>query len=421
MNMVDTMQFTEFCRITQHFFSEYFGSLASLQQQPDVAFTHDILFPRMMITYEYEDHFIAELTGLSRSFNGLARKKYRGGSVDQYFDPFREEGNATLFKVQEPANPQVKSGLQGICFSNTENLEDARERFPTIGLGKPSVFIGENRTLLSFQSDSQPLFVENCSFVSCSNGVFRCKEIMGAVIVSRKIKTNHLKSHYSDKLRPPVELGTYSCRFVTSTKDSHEVAIKLALQLQNLYLSPDIRETTIGEFFKLHPELIKQAFRTTHYVYEPYLKWMECDGSIEEEAINPDLMVLRNDGYYDIYDLKTAALGRRAITKASSSRRRFIDYVYEGVSQLGNYAEYFTFPGNAAFAKEKYGIQVKNPNLVLVVGSFENVNHDHVRQATLRSHKNCNIAIVDYDTLALSIIGNDRKQQNAENRSEVPT
>ncbi|MNR29951.1 hypothetical protein D3C85_1473720 [compost metagenome] len=114
------------------------------------------------------------------------------------------------------------------------------------------------------------------------------------------------------------------------------------------------------------------------------------------------MLVRRADGYYDIYDLKTAALAKKNITKGGRKRRRFIDYVEEGVAQLVNYEEYFSYPKNAEYAHKKYGVQCKEPKLVLIVGSWENSSIEEVQQARRRYP---NIEIIDYDTFCHLFIG----------------
>lgn len=136
---------------------------------------------------------------------------------------------------------------------------------------------------------------------------------------------------------------------------------------------------------------------TSKYIYEPELEWRQHDGTCVDRSINPDLLVQRPDGYFDIYDLKTAATHRANLTKGGRKRRRFVDYVDEGVAQLANYREYFQYPGNAEHAKQKYGVEVKEPKLVLIVGSWDNVNATEVKQACRRY--SADVEIVDYDTL----------------------
>jgi len=195
---------------------------------------------------------------------------------------------------------------------------------------------------------------------------------------------------YSDYFEEPAVKGV-------QTVEGDELKFKvIAGQFQNIYLLKGLHETVIGEFFKLHPEVIYRAFNTDSFYYEPYLKWIEHDGTCEDEAINPDLLVRRLDGFYDIFDLKTGLLERTNVTKGGRKRRRFIDYVEEGVAQLANYREYFSYEKNAALAKEKYGVEVRAPNLVLVVGNWENSQLDEVHQACRRYP---DVKIIDYDTL----------------------
>ncbi len=72
------------------------------------------------------------------------------------------------------------------------------------------------------------------------------------------------------------------------------------------------------------------------------------------------------------------------------------------MAQLANYKEYFDYPKNADYARDKYGIQVNEPKLVLVVGSWENSSSDEVNQAQRRYP---DIEVIDYDTFCHLFIG----------------
>src|SRR5207248_10770483 len=87
----------------------------------------------------------------------------------------------------------------------------------------------------------------------------------------------------------------------------------------------------------------------------------------------------------------------KSITKGTHKRRRFIDYVNEGIAQLNNYRDYFSYEMNRNHAFSKYKIKVQEPKLYLIVGSYDNVNDAEVREAC-RSHRD-DLAIIDYDTL----------------------
>jgi uncharacterized protein with GYD domain len=181
----------------------------------------------------------------------------------------------------------------------------------------------------------------------------------------------------------------------------------LSGQFANMFLIPNVRETTIGEFLKANPHIINKAFNCKRSVYEPELEWIEGnEESPNEKAINPDLMIEREDGFFDIVDLKTIKDESKNITKGQHKRRRFIDYVGEGIAQLSNYKEYFTYEKNRSHAFSKYGIKVENPKLILVVGSYDNVNAKEVREAC-RAYKE-ELEIRDYDTLNTSYLQNSK-------------
>jgi hypothetical protein len=126
-------------------------------------------------------------------------------------------------------------------------------------------------------------------------------------------------------------------------------------------------------------------------------------------------MAQREDGFFDIYDLKTAALDRMRITKGEQRRRRFIDYIEEGIAQLAHYREYFTFEGNCQIAEKKYGIKVRNPRLTLIAGNIENAD---VREVTEACRRYPEIALLDYDTLAQLFFGVSADAQVLDNAGD---
>lgn len=169
----------------------------------------------------------------------------------------------------------------------------------------------------------------------------------------------------------------------------------IAGQFASFFLLPGLRETTLGEFLRLHPTLLNTAFGSRRFIYEPMMEWK--DGiSAGDSSIDPDILLARDDGYFDIFDLMTAALERKAITKGPRRRRRSIDYVEEGVAQLVHYEEYFCTAENAAHALAKYGVEVRQPHLTLVVGNYDNADLAQVVEAG--KHFNA-IRIIDYDSL----------------------
>lgn len=137
-------------------------------------------------------------------------------------------------------------------------------------------------------------------------------------------------------------------------------------------------------------------------------EWIEGNPKPKEKYIQPDLMLEREDGNYDICDLKTVIASKKRITKGQHCRRRFIDYVEEGIAQLANYDDYFRFKKNADWAWSEYKVKVNSPRLILIVGNYENASRAEIEEAIRRLKSN--YQIIDYDTFNALFLGRSREK-----------
>lgn len=178
--------------------------------------------------------------------------------------------------------------------------------------------------------------------------------------------------------------------------------------LQSMVLTPHLHETSIGQFFDSHPEILAGALGSVDYIYENSFEWKENIQGNDDQFIRPDMLIRRADGYYDIVDFKTALLEKSSLTKAEMKRRRFIDGVNEGLAQLANYENYFQIAKNADYAMEKFKVQIKDPNLFLIVGNYDNASDTEIKEA-LRPFKQ-NTTVLDYDSIIQLYIANKKAQ-----------
>lgn len=351
-----------------------------------------VLFPNMLVVTNCAGYYVAELVGAVESYTGLTVKRHKENSIYRYFGQFDGE---------QPVPALSFSGENGrissVCIAQAESLDSLSERFPHLELYKTQFLRqGGRGSPIAFADDFKSVALENCLLVNSKDSIKRCKGILYLGVVKSSVSVAELRELYDASSSSGTTVAVHTVR-------ENEERVVVGGQLQSMVLFPGLHETTIGKFLELHPNVVKDAFNSNSVLYETSLTWEEHDGTCDDSAIRPDLLVQRDDGFYDIYDLKTGLMDRSKITKAARKRRRFIDYVEEGISQLANYREYFSYPKNAALAMEKYGVQVNDPKLVLVVGSWENVDPVEVEQACRKYGGR--IKVVDYDTVCQMFIG----------------
>jgi len=391
------MLFEEFTPIIESWWNEYLTKIVTYQKIGVVnSGNKKILFPNILLVTEANNFYIAELIGANKEFSGLNIRKHKENSIYRYLNQFDDSSPDFPLFILNSAGVSFRF----LCLAREADFKIVKNRFPFIELyqsrlssshkGRGSVFL--------FGEDFSSCCIENSVLVNNCENMFRCKNILELFIFKKDISKNEVVEFFENTTSGGAIKGIHT------VSEGEMESLIIGGHLQSMYLFPKLRETTLGDFIRLHPDVIKKAFKTSHFVYEPYLKWIEHNGAVTDVAINPDLLVRRDDGFYDIYDFKTAVLMRKNITKGERRRRRFIDYVEEGVAQLSNYREYFDYPKNREFAKTKYGIEVKNPKLVLLVGSWENTNANQIYEAC-RKYKN--VSIIDFDTFTHLFYGSN--------------
>jgi hypothetical protein len=346
-----------------------------------------ILYPTLLLSTQTPDFFVSELIGGSPYKTDLTERHHQEASIHRYLAQFDLDVAHPII-LDEGSN--LASGLL-LMQARAETL--LQQRFPHV-LKRMHTALKDQRVgdgaLIELTPDANFAAFTNCMLVNAYDTAVRIKDILFLFIVRRSTS----RKDYVDYLRENFgSAHIYGTRVIE--KDEGE-RYDVASQFANVYLFPGLRETTIGDFVNAHPDIVRKAFCTDGFLYEPYFEWQPGTTAEEEKAINPDLMIQRQDGHYDIWDLKPPLLARANITKGGRSRRRFIDSVEEGVAQLAHYADYFSHEANRQYALERYGITVDNPHLGLIVGNEENVTRAQVDEACRRLKS---FELIDYDTL----------------------
>jgi|GEM_PF-1123983 len=346
-----------------------------------------VLYPTMILITDLPGYYIVELVGASSKYKKLTVKRTSCVSVEKYFHQFSDVAAGPCVVLAGGNNR-----LSDLNIARAQDHDSVVTRFPFLEFASKTNFQfteGEG-SVIRLDDGFDTGFLYRCVLINSQNNLYRCKNIFLAFLMKKGLDRKEVVGLFEAALTSE---NVYAAHLVESERQARRV---IGGQLQNLYLYEGLHETTIGEFIRSHPEIVKKAFKTDNFIYEPYFDWKFKPEGCKDTAINPDLLVKREDGYYDIYDLKTALLKRRNVTKDDRNRRRFIDAVYEGLNQLANYREYFSYAENAEHARVKYGVEVSLPRLVLVVGNSENTISIEVKEACRLFPE---VSVIDWDTM----------------------
>jgi hypothetical protein len=398
----ESMKLSEFTNVCHEFWDSYFSWVYSLQLQGMVkpADKKVMLYPQIILCTQTKNNFCFELIGSSKKYNGLIVKKRKQNCIYEYLGQFpKGDDGGSMFHLNSGGG-----GFQALCLSHEVNFEDVEKRFPMVSLYKSRlVRSGSNDCLFEFGKEFIDVYFSNCVFISVKGSLCRSKHIIELRVVRKNIQKDCLIKSLNDYVKDSAEV-----KGVSTVDPIIEKEYLIAGQLQSLYLTPSMHETTIGDYLNENREILCTALGVKSFVYEPYLDWVEKPEEMLDKAINPDAMLERNDGFYDICDFKTGLLSKRKLTKGERRRRRFIDGVNEGLAQLANYEEYFEFNKNKQHAFEKYNIVTDDINKVLIVGNFDNSIEQEFYQA-LRPFKN--VMVIDYDSLIQRYLINSKSNR----------
>lgn len=394
------MEFEEFCEGHSQVWDDYLGVVYSDIVGKKAKLGEGILlFPNMVIYTVTEHHYLAELFGASPEYKGLASRRHSESSTIRYLYQFADlEGEPAFFMNSRDVS------LSTLIISRDIDINKVRDRF---GINpSDSVFTilrrrGEGGSLLSFGPEFQSCYLNNCFLLNTYGQIYRMKYVLHLSIISKAMSLRHFLQDMTSKHVWPVS-STWEMSGVAYRRDNAAWKYTLSGQFANLFLVPGLREPNIGKFLSENPELVKRSLGCVDFLYEQRLYWKEGNWNPGEQYIQPDFLLKAANGYWDICDLKKPIIERESITKGGHSRRRFIDYVQEGLAQLANYEQYFQFKENAEYAKQEFGILVDKPRLILIVGNYENVDIEEIQEAE-RMLKT-GYSIMDYDSMNTSFL-----------------
>ncbi|MFB2990915.1 Shedu anti-phage system protein SduA domain-containing protein [Klebsiella pneumoniae] len=398
------MELDDFCVLCKRVLDAHYKIIESAILKGNVsangrAIDH-VYYPTTILCIESEGGILSvELLGLTKVRKSLRVKKRKNTFGKRFaLVDIKKDTGKSIFTVGR------RNGASKILFSDSESMSFYRSQGNYFG-GKfgTHISLGEDLDyLVGVNEDSESFILSECMLSYMSNNVYRTRYINKMIIFNSKLSEMEITIELDYFINTKSQINTGGVFGVYSFPDEEALSWVKASYLMNLFLNDKIHETTIGDYLNEHPDILLCALGYKDMVYEPSLKWMEKTTDNTDSFINPDALLKRMDGYYDICDFKKGLMRRKSLTKGERRRRRFIDDVNEGLAQLDNYEEYFKFEKNSQHALERYSVEVNVPKKILIIGNVENINQDEVEQALRGRH---NTLVVDYDSLISGYMG----------------
>lgn len=126
-----------------------------------------------------------------------------------------------------------------------------------------------------------------------------------------------------------------------------------------------------------------------------------CEWQSEErDSIKPDFFIVKPNGYADIVEFKLPSLKSSSVV-GKTNRETFSAELHSYIAQTRVYKTYFEDPNNQAWVKEKYGLTIRYPRRILVVGRRWHFSNKEWRDII---EDNKEIEIMTYDDLTDGVV-----------------
>lgn len=325
-------------------------------------------------------HFVAELVGSTHMEHpdGLVltrpNRPERVPNTSAFFSPG--------FHVDDSQTSALRIAREGGAFVNltlcTAYDKAVFEKKIGSPLRGPSLCNPCAEVPLVILPSADHLIFQNINIVRADRYRVMYRTVPTAVVVrhgvSRDYFTIELPREFGKSLREGHPLPGVNVGYDRRSGVFAEQLLSLADQ--------DVHELVIDRFIRQHADCFAKALGYGRALAQVKLKWVRrTEGDPKEST--PDYLMQRDDGYFDILDLKRGLL-LRPVVKGKPGRLRFTDYVSELIAQLNGYRRYFATERNREWALRKRAVRVSNPRLIGIVGNYDTFERDRVERVCQR-------------------------------------
>ncbi|PFB62837.1 Shedu anti-phage system protein SduA domain-containing protein [Bacillus cereus] len=371
MSETKPMDFTEITpKICQFLMENYWGKIWKLlEENPHLkeGFTSLLLNPEKLILYFGKTHWAIEYVGEVRKDELESTGNLQVEIKDYTFsDNLLDEIIGIDFSEQTGPRLPLAEYNQDVFYptnSASEILAANGWNFAAqsmiFGINSGGVYIPNNRgsriiNSFFYGTDNQGLVVRNIKWL----------DVLPLEIVDVDNETEQFNIKFWNNLEEK-SIEDVQFRYPMPEGYQYEKLPQLN-RFVELISSEKTSETEITQFLSA-PEnqfILKMAFFGKGIHPEKECAWQS---EPDRKHIRPDFFVTAPNGFSDIVEFKLPNLKGKAVV-GKENRETFSAEIRSYIAQTCVYEEYFEDPNNRKYVQEKYGIDVRYPKRILVMG-----------------------------------------------------
>lgn len=391
------MDFRTLSRVFKNFFDKFFKNIFQDLLHHRIEIKSEFSFPNIIRIAESPNHFIIELLGAVKIKNQddidivIPNSSEKISATSNFFISglIVNKNMTAIFNVE---NARFFSLID--LTLTTDYDKDIFLKKINFPLSKTKIKSANLDIALNIGPGCKSAYFRRIHIIISETFKIHFRFISTAFVVEKTISEQNLKNWLLERVSQSWNLVNRDILGLNiDSSSSIETFSKELLSLTD----QGVKEQILDKFLQKHKEFFVEALGYKDGLSQKRLKWIEKSHADDPDESIPDYLMLREDGYYDILDLKTSALNYESLVVGGKKRTRFNAYVSDLIAQLVVYERYFESNLNSQWAKEEYGIEVNNPRLVGIVGNYDNFEKEEISLA-LRQYKD-SIIILSYADL----------------------
>lgn len=342
-------------------------------------FNNSFGFGNYVLINRLENHFVIEIIGfqeINQNPKFIVEDKPNNSDLNFFingglkYDNYK--GLEPIFKTENSNNHQqlVNIGHRLLSVAKIDNIVNVL--FEDLSMYKSRIKKECCELPFHFLEDTTNIFLNNISIISQVNEIYSFRRHSATIIIEKSISV----IDFNSLLNKIFDCSSFDFDKLNGCKLKHQ----LISELKSLAYHK-VDETAIDKFIQLISDKFANSLGYKSAKSNIRLEIQDpTSKSTEKKYLTPDFMMEKEDGFYDILDLKLGLLNSN-FAFGDWTNSYFSSYATKLIGQLNGYKRYFSDPENAKWAFENHSIKIENPKLIGIAGNHNNFDREVVDKA----------------------------------------